>query len=186
MAEVEVKVTKRNTVDLAKTHQYVAEAKADPSQVAKRTKAKAVWTREKGVPRLTAEFRLVSGGTHTVEAELPAFFGSEGERPVPIQYLMYGSATCVGVGLLMLGALRGVDFEEVRVSAETTVNFSPVILDRPDISPLDELRLKVEVRTDADMEKVRELVDHIVATAPGVQAFARPIPVKTELIKLEG
>jgi len=181
--KVSVKV---NSIDLETLGKYCEQAKANPQDVTLLTRARALWKREVGTPSFQGPTRLSSGEKFVMEADLPGvFFGPDEvpHKPPPVQQELFGMATCLAGSVLLLGAQRGLELEEVCVTVETDVNFTRLLTDNEELPPAGPFRVKIEAKPGdpQTLAALKEIGERAKRCAPGVYMIANAMPIEIEV-----
>ncbi|OGT25312.1 MAG: hypothetical protein A2Z17_04475 [Gammaproteobacteria bacterium RBG_16_66_13] len=113
-------------------------------------------------------------GEVLVEADQPLPQGGGGNRPGPVQYCLFGLASCFAATYASNAAMMGVELKKLRVAAEADVNFSRTfgLSDEPII---EEVRITVDVDSDAPQEELRRVEEMAAQRCPGA-AEDHPAP----------
>jgi uncharacterized OsmC-like protein len=170
---------KINNVNITSAGAFVEQAKADPSVVKKIKRVEGRWCFDEGRPQFSATMPHKTGET-TVKADFAPFMGGEGLAPDPIQYCLYGLAACYAGTFVGLAAAAGVVLRSLSVAAENRVDLSRS-LGLSDAPVVEQVKLALEVETDADEEQIAELERLARSRCPGVYCLSNPIPIEFEL-----
>ncbi len=144
-----------NNINLDKVSATVESIKRDP------TKAKVV-SRVEGEWLFDGEtqFRAVlptEQGSQTLEMSLPSFLGGTGKMPGPIQYCLFGLASCFASTIASIAAEKNIRLKRARVSAECSLDFSKTLglNDKPIV---EGIRFIVDIEADADDSMVKQIL----------------------------
>jgi uncharacterized OsmC-like protein len=179
-----------NCIDLETLGNYAARARANPQEVTLLTRARALWKREMGSPSFQGPTRLSTGEKFVMEADLPGVFFGPGQtphKPLPVQQELFGMATCLAGAILLLGAQRGLDLEEVAVTVETDVNFTRLLTENEELPPAGPLRVRIEARPNdpQTLAALLEIGERAKRCAPGVYMIANPMPIAIEVAGIQ-
>ena len=170
-----------NNVNLVAMQESVEEMKKNPAQAKKVKQVEGQWVFQEGEPQFRAEVEFPKG-KEVLQADFPPFLGGGGLKPDPIQYCLYGLASCFAGIFAAVAAMEGVDLKKLSVVAESKLDFSRVfgLTDNP---PVEGIELTVTVSSDAAPEKIQEIDRLARERCPGVYCITNPIPLKTKLIR---
>ena len=170
-----------NHVNLNKLKDLIEEIKKDPANGKIVPKITGEWIFEEGQPQFRSELQA-EGGSFTVEADMPPKLGGWGSRPGPLQWCLYGLASCYCFTFAALAAMDGIVLNRLSIEAQSHVDFSKVfgLSENPIV---EEVSFIVTVTSDTDsekLEKIRELADD---RCPAVYCLTKPVKLTTELLK---
>lgn len=170
-----------NHVNMDKLKKLMEAIKQDPANAKITPKVSGEWVFEKGQPQFRSEIE-VEGGKFKVEADMPTKLGGWGSRPGPLNYCLYGLVSCYAFTFAALAAMDGISLNELSIKAEGHIDFSKVfgLADNPIV---EEMKFKVTVNSNADVEKLENLKKLADERCPAVYCLSTPIKVTTELVK---
>ena len=171
-----------NHVDLEKIEKTVKAMKSDPGNTKRVNRVEGEWTcHESSGPQFKAELQLETG-RFTLEADSPSFLGGNGSRPGPLNYCMFGLASCFASTFMTLAAVERVPIKSARFSAECNLDFSRTfgLSDNP---IMENARFKIFVKSDADIDVLERLSKLSKERCPGIFSLTHKIAVQTELHK---
>lgn len=170
---------KINNVNIEEAGKFVDQAKADPSVTKKSKRVQGSWNFTEGRPQFSATMSHKTGET-TINADFAPFLGGNGSAPDPIQYCLYGLAACYAGTFVGLAAAQGVALRSLSVVAENRVDLSRS-LGLSDAPVVEQVKLALEVDTDAEEEQLDNLERLARERCPGVYCLSNPIPIEFEL-----
>lgn len=168
-----------NNIDVEKAADFIEEVKKDSSKAVKIKKVEGEWVFGNGKPQFRAE--LQHGDHKTlVEADGPAFTGGHALKPDPVQYCLFGLASCFAQTFANIATEQGVPLNKLKVAAENKVNLSkPLGLGEEPI--VESAKLTVEVECGADKNKIKEIEQAALGRCPGIYCLTHPIKLSVEL-----
>lgn len=171
----------RNNVNVAAVEKFVEEVKKDPAQAKKVKRVVGEWVFQEGEPQFKAEVEFPKG-KEIVQADFAPFMGGGGQKPDPIQYCLYGFASCFAGTFAAVAAMEGVTLKKLTVAAENRMDLSRTfgLADNPLVEGVE---LTVTVSSDAPPEKLQEIERLARERCPGVYCITNPIPLKTTLLQ---
>ena len=169
---------KLNNINLEKAGAFVEEVKKDKSKALKVKRVEGIWNLEDGKVQFTSTLEHASGTT-VVEADGPPFMGGSGIKPDPVQYCLFGLAACFAQTFASIAAEKGIKLDKLKVAAENKVNLSKALgLSNEPI--VERVKLSVEVSSEVDKSKLKELEKLAKERCPGVYCLTNPIKLDIE------
>ncbi|HSM92961.1 MAG TPA: OsmC family protein [Anaeromyxobacteraceae bacterium] len=168
---------KKNNVDLAAASALAERARTDPAAVRMLKRVEGAWSLRDGSPQFSANLAHGDGGSLLLADMAPAF-GGGGRAPDPLQYLLFGLASCYTATLVMIASAEGVDLGEVRTSAEAAVDVSRTLglADRPLV---ERISVRVAVTAPVDDARLADWAKRAREGCPFAFTVAHPIPLET-------
>ncbi|MZH02352.1 MAG: OsmC family protein [Nitrospinae bacterium] len=110
--------------------------------------------------------------------EPPALLGND-KGANPAEYLLTALSSCMTTSLVYHAAAQGINVEAVESDYEGDINLHGFLNLDPEIRKgYEEIRVKFKVKSDADKEKLNELVQN----SPIMDVVRNPTPVKVEFV----
>ena len=170
---------KLNNINLDKSKAFVEEVKADKSKAIKTKKVEGSWNFENGKPQFASTLEHPNGIT-IVEADAPPFMGGSGIKPDPVQYCLFGLAACFAQTFASIAAEKGIELKKLKVIAENKVNLSKALgLSNEPI--VEKVKLSVEVLSEADKNRLKEIEELAKQRCPGVYCLTNPVKLDIEM-----
>lgn len=170
---------KVNNVDMEKVGAFVEEVKRDKSKALKVKRVEGEWIFEDGKPQFKAELKHSEGVT-LIEADGPPSLGGGGLKPDPVQYCLFGMAACFAQTYASIAAEKGIKLDKLRVAVENKINLSRA-LGLGDEPIVDEVKIYVEVSSDAQEGKIKEIGETAKDRCPGVYCLINPIKLSIDV-----
>ena len=159
---------------------FVEAVKVDPSQAKKSKRVEGEWVFEEGRPQFRAVVTYKEG-EQIVEADFAPFMGGGGLAPDPIQYCLYGMASCFAGTFVALATQEGIALRSLRIAVENKVDLTRT-LGLSDHPIVERVEITLTVGTDASREKVEALEQLAQERCPGIYCLTHPIPLTTRLV----
>jgi uncharacterized OsmC-like protein len=120
-------------------------------------------------------------GETVLRSDFAPFMGGNGLAPDPIQYCLFGFATCFGGTFMATATMIGVNIQSLKVSAENFMDLSKTLglTNNPIVG---KIKITTTVKSDAREEQLKELEKIAHERCPGVYCLVNPIKVESELI----
>jgi uncharacterized OsmC-like protein len=110
--------------------------------------------------------------------EPPVLLGTD-KGANPAEYLLTALSSCMTTSLVYHAAAQGINVEKVESDYEGDINLKGFLnLDPKVRKGYEEIRVKFKVKSDADKEKLNELVQN----SPIFDVVRNPTPIKVEFI----
>src|SRR3989344_4757934 len=170
---------KINNINLDKAGAFVEEAKKDKSKAIKVKIVEGTWNFNEGNPQFASTLEHANGST-IVEADAPPFLGGNGLKPDPVQYCLFGLAACFAQTFASIAAEKGIELKKLKVAAENKVNLS-MALGLGNEAIVERVKISVEVSSDADKVRLKEIENLAKERCPGVYCLTNPIKLDIEI-----
>lgn len=169
-----------NNINLKEMKIFVQEVKQDLSKSKKSKKVECLWKLEEGKPQLKSKIQFPKGEA-TLQADFAPFMGGNGLAPDPIQYCLFGFATCFAGTFMSAATMMGIKIQGLKVSAENFMDLSKT-LGLTENPIVEKVKITTIVKSDAKEEQLKELEKMAHERCPGVYCLVNPIPLETELV----
>ncbi|MHA2079104.1 MAG: OsmC family protein [Candidatus Thorarchaeota archaeon] len=147
-----------NRVNLEAFEKTVEKAKKDSESALKTLKVEGKWRLGEKGPQFESELKYENGRVILYSDE-PSFLGGGGMAVNPIQYCLFGIASCFAATFAKWAAIEGVELEELSITAEADLDMS-ISFGVSDNPILEKMTLNVNAKTDAsekEVEKIRQI-----------------------------
>lgn len=104
--------------------------------------------------------------------------------PDPIQYCLFGFATCFAGTFMSTATTAGIKIESLEVSAENLMDLGKT-LGLTENPIVEKVKIKTIVKSDAKEEQLKELERLARERCPGVYCLVNPIPLESEWAKVK-
>lgn len=162
-----------NNVDIDKCREYGEQVSLDPSKAKKTQVIEGEWALGQGGAQFRSTIKF-EGGTTVFEADNPTFMGGGGSLPGPMHYCFYGLASCYTGTFATMASMLGIKLRKLTVRVEADLNFSRA-LGMGEDPAMDEVRVRLQVVSDAPDEKIREAEALALERCPVVYTLRNPI-----------
>ncbi len=171
---------KMNNVNMNKIMEFVDGVKKDPNNAKKSKRIVGEWNSQEGEPQFFSDVEFANGKIR-LESDMAPFLGGNGKAPDPLQYCLYGLASCYANTFVSIATEQNIKVSSLRVVAENKVNLSKA-LGLNDEPIVEQVKLSLEVKADADNNKLKEIEKLTRERCPGVYCLTNPIKLVTELM----
>ncbi len=170
-----------NNINMDSAANFINEAKANPHLTKKTKRVDGEWNLTEGSPQFHAMLAYQEG-SQKVEADFAPFMGGHGLAPDPLQYCLYGLASCYAGTFMAVASMEGVEIKSLRISAENKVDLSRTLglSDRPIVEGVE---IKINVISDASLAKLETIETMAKDRCPGVYCLTNPIKLSTHMEK---
>ena len=115
----------------------------------------------------------------TLEADHPAVLTGEDTAPLPVEYLLYGLASCIMSGIANIAAARGVTLTEVEANVEGDMDLRGILGLSADVrNGYEKIRANFTIKGDAPEEKLRQIVEQAKARSAVYDVLTNGAPVE--------
>ena len=113
------------------------------------------------------------------KADEPPVLLGKGEGANPVEYLLTALSSCMTTGLAYHAAAEGIEIEGIESSYEGDIDLHGFLNLDPNVRRgYKEIRAQFKVKTDADREKLEELIKR----SPVFDIVTNPTPVKVSIV----
>jgi len=149
---MEVSRMEVNRVNLEAFNKTVEEAKKDSTSALKSLKVEGKWRLGENGSQFESELKYENGRV-ILYADEPSILGGGGTSVNPIQYCLFGIASCFAATFAKWAAIEGVELEELTITAEAHLDMS-ISFGVSDNPILDKMILSVSAKTESSKEEV--------------------------------
>lgn len=135
--------------------------------------------------RGTVETFSGAGGEHThkraftLEADHPAVLTGADNAPLPVDYLLYGLASCIMSGIANIAAVRGVTLTDVDAAVEGDIDLRGILgLSNEVRNGYNRIRATFTIKGDAPADKLRQIVEQSRARSAVFDVLTNGVPVE--------
>ena len=115
----------------------------------------------------------------TLEADHPAVLTGQDNAPLPVEYLLYGLASCIMSGIANIAAARGVTLTEVDATVEGDLDLRGILGLSGDVrNGYEKIRANFTIKGDAPEEKLRQIVEQAGARSAVLDVLTNGVPVE--------
>jgi len=157
---------KMNNVDLDKIMVFGEEIKKNSSKARRTQVLEGEWNIREGRVQFHSPIQF-EGGQTTFEVDNPTFMGGGGTLPGPMHYCFFGLASCYTGVFAIMATMLGIELKRVTTRVEADLNFSRMV-GLGDQPPMEEVRVKLKVVSDAPVEKIKEAEELALQRCPVV------------------
>ena len=115
----------------------------------------------------------------TLEADHPAVLVGEDNAPLPVEYLLYGLASCIIGGIANIAAARGVTLTEVEATVEGDLDLRGILGLSDEVrNGYEKIRANFTIKGDAPEEKLRQIVEQSRARSAVFDVLTKGVDVE--------
>ncbi|MHA1959255.1 MAG: OsmC family protein [Candidatus Thorarchaeota archaeon] len=171
----------KNRVNLEAFERTVKEAKEDPETAHKTLKVEGKWrVGEKG-PQFESELKYENGRVILYSDE-PSFLGGGGTFVNPIQYCMFGIASCFAATFAKWAAIEGVVLEELSIVAEARLDMS-VSFGLAKNPILRGMTLSLDVKSESSEDEIDRIRKIAIERCPAYYCLTEAVTPEIEVSK---
>ena len=168
-----------NNFNLEATEKFLDEVKENREAAKKRKRVEGKWVFEGGRPQFQAKLEFKEG-EQILEADFAPFMGGRGKRPDPIQYCLFGMASCYAGTFMAIASMEGIELQKLSISVENSVDLSKTrgLSENPIVEGVD---VTFRIRSNAPKEKIEAIEKLARERCPGVYCLTNPIKLETKI-----
>ena len=120
---------------------------------------------------------------HTFVIDEPADLAGVDTAPNAVEYVLSALGACLTVGFILNATKNNIKIDDFEISLEGKINniLTFLGLSNEGHPGYEEITARFYVRTDADPETVKKIVDDTIATSPVGNTLARNVKIKPSL-----
>ncbi len=162
-----------NRVNLGTFDSTVEEARKEPESALKSLKVEGRWRLGERGPQFESELKYENGRA-ILYADEPSFLGGGGMSVNPIQYCLFGIASCFAATFAKWAAEDSVELEEltIRVEADLDMSRSFGLTDNP---ILRKMTLDLSAKTEASDEEIARIRQITLERCPAYYCLTEPV-----------
>jgi uncharacterized OsmC-like protein len=111
----------------------------------------------------------------------PKHVGGVADAPTPLEYLLSGAVGCYAAVFAFYAAKLGVDYESFEAVARTEFDVRGHMMPDAPPSGFQKVTIALAIKSNAPVEKLREIERLALAGCPGIATLRDPVPVETTL-----
>lgn len=169
-----------NHINLEALNRTIAAFKSDPSKARKENVLTGEWNLDESVPQFQSQLSFEKGSV-TLAVDNPEPMGGTGLAPGPLQYCLFGMASCFSGTFMMVAAQEGVRIDRLSIKVENTVDMTrPLGITRNPLT--DGVKITLTVKSPASKEVLGDLEERSRQQCPAVYCLTTPIPLNIALV----
>lgn len=169
-----------NHVNLDAVKKTIEIFSREPEKALKENVLNGEWVTGASGPQFKADLTFEKGSA-VLTMDNPTPMGGTGSAPNPLQYCLFGMASCFASTYVMVATQKGVEIEKLSIQVKNTVDMTrPLGISK---NPLTEgIKITLTVKSKASGEVLKEIEDLSREQCPAVYCITNPIPLSVELI----
>ncbi|MHB1605569.1 MAG: OsmC family protein [Leptospirales bacterium] len=170
-----------NHINLEALNRTIAAFKSDPSKARKENILTGEWNLGESGPQFQSHLSFEKGSA-TLAMDNPEAMGGTGLAPGPLQYCLFGMASCFSGTFMMVAAQEGVRIDRLTIKVENTVDMTrPLGITQNPLT--DGVKITMTVKSSASKEVLDRLERSSSRQCPAVYCLTNPIPLNIELVR---
>jgi uncharacterized OsmC-like protein len=163
----------KNRINLDTFDRTVKEAEKDSETALKSLKVEGRWRLGEKGPQFESELKYENGRI-ILYADEPSFLGGGGMFVNPIQYCLFGVASCFAATFAKWAAIEGVELEEltIKIQADLDMSRSFGLTDNP---ILDKMTIDLSTKTEASDEEIAKIHQITLERCPAYYCLTEPV-----------
>lgn len=167
--------TKLNAVDIAAVAGLAGKIQEVPDVAATTWQAEVQW--HEGF-RSSAAIREFT----PINSDEPTSLGGTDTGPNPVEQLLGALGNCLAVGYAANATAAGIEIKDLKVRLEGDLDLHTFLGLNPEGNAgFADIRVAVDLDSDATAEQLAELHDKVTSTSPVGHTLSRAVPVSIEL-----
>lgn len=159
---------------------FLEDSKSDPSLLRRQMKVQVNWNMDENQPQMFAEVEIPNGAKTKIVCDSAPFMGGKGIAPNPLQYCLFGMASCFLATFATVAYEKGLNIKSLSITAENNIN-----LKRPmglsDEPVVEKIIMRVQVESEHTKEEIEEVKRIATERCPAVWCITNPIPLEIQV-----
>ncbi|WP_187151829.1 OsmC family protein [Methanosarcina siciliae] len=145
-----------NRVAVDQFSETLQKARNDPSKTKKVIEFEGNWEIGKTGPQFSTTIKTEKGGEFLIQSDEPIALGGSGTAPNPVQYGLYGIASCFAASLAKWTAMEGIVLNQlkIKVRADMDLSASFGIFQEPAIPIYERIKFEIVIDSGMSMEEI--------------------------------
>jgi len=145
-----------NRVEVDSFGETLQKARNDPSKAKKVIEFEGNWEIGKTGPQFSTKIKSEKGGEFLIQSDEPIALGGGGTAPNPVQYGLYGIASCFAATFAKWTAMEGIVLNQfkIKVRADMDLSASFGIFQEPVIPIYESIKFEIVVDSEMSMEEI--------------------------------
>ena len=163
----------KNRINLDIFDRTVKEAEKDSETALKTLKVEGRWRLGEKGPQFESELKYENGRI-ILYADEPSFLGGGGMSVNPIQYCLFGIASCFAATFAKWAAIEGIELEEltIKIQADLDMSRSFGLTENP---ILDKMTIDLSTKTEASDEEIAKIHQITLERCPAYYCLTEPV-----------
>ena len=163
----------KNRINLDTFNRTVKEAEKDSETALKTLKVEGRWRLGEKGPQFESELKYENGRI-ILYADEPSFLGGGGMSVNPIQYCLFGIASCFAATFAKWAAIEGIELEEltIKIQADLDMSRSFGLTENP---ILDKMTIDLSTKTEASDEEIARIHQITLERCPAYYCLTEPV-----------
>ena len=163
----------KNRINLDTFDRTVKEAEKDSETALKTLKVEGSWRLGEKGPQFESELKYENGRI-ILYADEPSFLGGSGMSVNPIQYCLFGIASCFAATFAKWAAIEGIELEEltIKIQADLDMSRSFGLTENP---ILDKMTIDLSTKTEASDEEIARIHQITLERCPAYYCLTEPV-----------
>ncbi len=168
-----------NHVNLEALNKTIALFRSEPAKARKENVLEGEWNTKGPGAQFRADL-VFEGGKLALEMDNPKAMGGDGLAPGPLQYCLFGMASCFAGTFMMVAAQQDVEIRRLKIRVENTVDMTrPLGITRNPLT--DGVRILLSVSSPSPEAVLRKIEEQSREQCPAVWCLTNPIPLSIAL-----
>ncbi|AKB45669.1 MULTISPECIES: OsmC family protein [Methanosarcina] len=147
-----------NRVDVDKFGETLQKAENDLSKTKKIVEFEGNWEIGKTGPQFSVKINTEKGGEFLIQSDETIALGGGGTAPNPVQYGLYGIASCFAATFAKWTAMEGIELNQfkVKVKADMDMSASFGFFQEPVIPIYEHIKFEITIDSEMDKEEIEK------------------------------
>lgn len=170
-----------NRVNLDAFNETIRKAETDPTSALKTLKVEGKWRLGEKGPQFESELKYENGRVILYSDE-PTFLGGGGTSVNPIQYCLFGIASCFAATFAKWAAIEGVVLEELTILVEAQLDMS-ISFGLSENPIMTKMMMNISTKSNASDEEIDRIHRITLERCPAYYCLTEPVTPEISISK---
>ena len=171
----EAVTTKLNDVDLASVASLINKVQEKPDVADSKRQADVAWNGGFRSEAMVCDFS-------STKSDEPEQLGGTNTGPNPVEQVLGALGNCLAVGYAANATAMGIEIKELSIKVEGDLDLHTFLGLAAGNAGFSNIDVKVDLKSDASAEDLRNLHDKVTNTSPVGHTLSRAVPLNVELV----
>ena len=172
-----------NRINIEVFKETIEKGKKDSSSYLKTLAIEGTWRLDDNSgPQFETKLKTENAGEVLVQSDETVILGGGGTAPNPVQYCIGGLLACYSATYVKWASMKGVSLKTFKIKSTANMDLSPA-LGLTDNPPLNNLRIELEIESEASLEKLLEINEIVKKRCPGYYCLTHGIIPQIDIKK---
>ena len=172
-----------NRINIEVFKETIEKGKNDSSSYLKSLEIEGTWRlNANSGPQFETKLKTENAGEVLVQSDETIILGGGGTAPNPVQYCIGGLLACYSATYVKWASMEGISLKTFKIKSTANMDLSPA-LGLTENPPLNNLKIELEIESEASLEKLLEINEIAKKRCPGYYCLTHGIIPQIDIKK---